>query len=77
MAKIRYAGEMSERAIAGWMRAHVEEHFDGVDVNLTTLVEAWDYECASGGDTLDETHPAWDVAVRVADGFEKSRESAS
>lgn len=58
----------SKAAIARWMRAHLEDHRDRVtgEVNSTSLVEEWDVACATGGDTLDPNHLAWDVAVEVS-----------
>jgi hypothetical protein len=55
------------KAIRAWMRAHVSDFVDQCgEVNCTHLVEAWYSECASGGDTLDPNHPAWDCAAEVA-----------
>jgi hypothetical protein len=58
--------KFSRASIARWMRAHAAEHLDCGEVNLTSLVEAWDSECADGAQTLDPDHLAWDVAVEVA-----------
>ncbi|MCP3065880.1 hypothetical protein LXT21_44670 [Myxococcus sp. K38C18041901] len=47
---------------------HLVEHRDASgEVNLTSLVEAWDAAQAGGEATLDAHHPAWDVAVEVAE----------
>ena len=55
------------KSIRSWMREHASEHVDECgEVNCTSLVEAWDSACASGGDTLDPNHEAWDIAVEVA-----------
>jgi hypothetical protein len=56
-----------KRAIWRWMRGNAARFVDECDeVNCTAMVEAWDHECASGADTLDTGHVAWDVAVDVA-----------
>lgn len=55
-------------AIRRWMLMYLVEHRDASgEVNLTALVEAWDHDQDSGEATLDEHHPAWDVAVEVAE----------
>lgn len=58
-----------ERAIRSWMRAHAREFADPRtgEINCTALVEEWDRSCADGGATLDPDHPAWEIAVEVAD----------
>lgn len=59
--------KMYERQIAAWMRSRKSEHIDDCgDVNLTSLVEAWDSACSTGCATLDSEHPAWSIAVEVA-----------
>lgn len=45
------------------------------EIDCTGLVESWDRECSDGGETLDPTHVAWEVAVDVAAQFaEEPRE---
>ncbi len=56
----------SPTAIRAWMARHAAEHREGGEVNLTTLVEAWDRACSTGAATLDSDHPAWEVATRFA-----------
>ncbi|MCP3065867.1 hypothetical protein LXT21_44605 [Myxococcus sp. K38C18041901] len=57
------------------MLMHLVEHRDASgEVNLTSLVEAWDAAQAGGEATLDEHHPAWDVAVEVAERADASEE---
>ncbi len=53
------------------MRRNAAQYTDCGEVNCTELVEAWDSECASGGDTLDSDHVAWTIAVEVADEIER------
>jgi hypothetical protein len=55
------------RAISRWMRAHAEEHRDSLtdELNLTSLVEAWDYANGDSGCTLDPDHIAWTVAAEL------------
>jgi hypothetical protein len=58
---------MNARNIRLWMKRNVHKFIDCGEVDCTGMVEAWDRECASGGDTLDTFHPAWDIAVDVAE----------
>jgi hypothetical protein len=61
------------KAIKAWMQRHVSEYVDECgEVNATKLVEAWDFECASGQDTLDPDHIAWDIGADVATEYEKA-----
>ncbi|NTX57954.1 hypothetical protein [Myxococcus sp. CA039A] len=54
---------------------NVYEHRDASgEVNLTALVEAWDHDQDSREATLDEHHPAWDVAVEVAEKFDAAED---
>lgn len=55
--------------IRTWMKANVTRWTDvrTGEVNMTRMVEEWDLECASGSDTLDPDHPAWDVATEFVD----------
>jgi hypothetical protein len=57
--------------LTSWMHHNVERFVDKTtgEVNMTKMVETWDVECASGGATMDESHPAWEVAARVAARF--------
>lgn len=59
--------KVSESSIKRWMKANLQDHYDLAtgELNTTTLVEAWDRACASGGDTLDPCHIAWDVASNM------------
>lgn len=52
-------------AIRAWMVCHADGHRDPRtgEVNMTSIVEAWDAACADGGATLDPDHPAWEVAT--------------
>lgn len=61
--------ENGNKAIAAWMRANLDAHIDPQtgELNCTALVEAWDIEKSTGGVTLDPNHPAWEIAVKVAD----------
>lgn len=54
--------------IRRWMKRNAIHYLDSKtgEVNLTALVEAWDTECDSGEETLDSSHPAWDIAVEAA-----------
>jgi hypothetical protein len=47
------------------------------EVNTTLLVEQWDNECASGSDTLDPLHVAWDIAIEVANEYELTSRPSS
>ena len=48
------------------------------EVCCTTMVETWDQECATGRDTLDDPiHPAWDIAMMVAEDFDDSRSNVA
>ncbi len=54
-------------AIDKWMRANVVRFVDSCgEVNATTMVEIWDFECSTGSATLDADHMAWSVAVEIA-----------
>lgn len=54
------------------MRLSVHRFVDECgEVNCTDMVEEWDRQCSTGEATLDEQHPAWDLAVTVAEEFEK------
>lgn len=61
-----------ESDIREWMIENVESFRDPItdEVGCTEMVEVWDFECASGDDTLDSDHPAWYIAVEVASEFE-------
>lgn len=50
--------------ILSWLAAHRAEHVDAKtdELNLTTLVEAWDEACSAGEATVDEHHIAWELA---------------
>lgn len=62
-----------KKAIRKWMKNNIEQFIDKCDeVNCTEMVEAWDRECADGGETLDMNHIAWEVAVDVAEEYKKS-----
>ena len=65
------------KAIKRWMKSHAQEHVDAKtnEVNATALVEAWDRECATGGDTLDSDHIAWEIGAEVATWWEKEHKS--
>jgi hypothetical protein len=54
-------------AIGKWMRANLERFRDKRtgEVNTTLLVETWDIECATGSDTLDPNHVAWDLVLML------------
>lgn len=54
--------------IVKWMMSNARRFQDECgELNCTLMVETWDIECASGGDTLDYNHPAWECAMVVAD----------
>ena len=56
-----------EAQIRIWMRRHVRDHIDECnEANATKLVEAWDFEVAGGGATLDPDHIAWEIGAEVA-----------
>lgn len=59
---------MNARSIRRWMEDNIDEHIDlrTGEADLTGLVEDWDRTCADGAATLDEGHPAWDIAIDVA-----------
>lgn len=56
---------MASDSIYGWMRRHMHEHIDPRtrELNLTSMVEAWDQEQSTGESTLDQDHLAWEAAV--------------
>jgi hypothetical protein len=58
--------------IRRWMLAHGTEHIDNRtnELNMTSLVEAWDEAEGTGEETLDENHIAWEIAVDVKDKVE-------
>lgn len=58
-----------EKVIYKWMIENVENFRDRKtgEINCTKMVEAWDDEEGDGTETLDELHPAWDIAVDVAE----------
>jgi hypothetical protein len=59
--------------IRKWMKLHLYNYVDECDeVNTTKMVEEWDASCGSGEETLNPDHIAWDIAVEVARGYEKS-----
>jgi hypothetical protein len=59
--------------IRKWMAANASRFVDACgEVNSTEMVEAWDREQSTGGATLDSNHPAWDVAVIVAEKHENA-----
>lgn len=59
----------SRASISRWMRGNLDDYRDPRtgEVNLTALVEGWDSTCADGGATLDQDHPAWEIAVEVTE----------
>ena len=62
---------MNEDDIRRWMMRNAPAHVDECgEVNCTSLVEAWDSECDSGEATLDEDHPAWEIAFNVSKDYE-------
>lgn len=48
-----------------WMLDNLEDFWDGLDLNTTGLVEAWDSSQGTGEETLDPNHFAWDVAHEI------------
>ena len=58
--------------IRRWLFAHATEHIDDRtnEVNMTSLVEAWDVAEGTGEETLDENHIAWDIDDDVKDKVE-------
>jgi hypothetical protein len=62
---------MNAKQIRQWMVCHAQEFVDECgEVNATKLVETWDFDCASGRDTLDPDHEAWTIAADVAAEYE-------
>lgn len=61
----------AKKDIQLWMMRNIKDHIDSKtgEVNCTSLVEAWDNECSTGEATLDEDHPAWDIAVEVEEDY--------
>ena len=59
--------QRSSSAITRWMRANVNRFVDQAtdEIDTTGMVEAWDRECATGKETLNPAHPAWDLAIEV------------
>jgi hypothetical protein len=59
--------------IAKWMHRNVERFLEPHtgEVDCTTMVEAWDVECADSEATLDEGHIAWEVAIDVKEAMKK------
>jgi hypothetical protein len=61
-------------SIKAWMKRNVSRFVDVCgEVNCTALVEAWDAQEANGSETLDNMHPAWDIAVDVGEWYESTR----
>lgn len=59
--------------IKNWMKIYVENYVDECDeVNCTRMVEDWDISCGTGSETLDPNHIAWDIAVEIANQYEKN-----
>jgi len=58
--------------ILSWMRANAKDHIDPKtgELNCTALVEAWDAAEGTGKETLQHSHPAWDLAVEIAEELE-------
>lgn len=58
---------MRNNDIRAWMRKNARRCVDECgEVDATALVQIWDIEEATGGATLDATHPAWEIAIEVA-----------
>jgi len=60
----------TERAhVLAWMQNYAEDHVDPKtgELNYTGLVEDWDNCCSTGDATLDPDHPAWEIALLVAE----------
>lgn len=54
--------------IRKWMIAHISEFVDDCnEIDLTGMVEAWDSACSTGDATLNSYHPAWEIAMDVAE----------
>jgi hypothetical protein len=52
--------------IIAWMISSYRRFIDDcLEIDMTSMVEAWDRECSNGSETLDENHPAWNCAVHV------------
>lgn len=65
---------MANNQIHTWMTLNVAYFVDECgEVNCTQMVEEWDSRFAGGEATLDSDHPAWDIAVKVAEEYEKHR----
>ncbi|MCP4592004.1 MAG: hypothetical protein GY842_14815 [bacterium] len=67
---------MRRNAAINYMLTIAEDHYDGIDVNLTRLAE----ECAAhfgedeiGGPLDDPDHPVWDWAIIAAERFTTSK----
>lgn len=57
-------------SIRKWMDNNVADFVDECnEVDCTGMVEAWDIENASGEETLDMDHIAWDISVDVAEAY--------
>lgn len=67
-----------EQQIRGWMYRNLETfvYAKTGEVDCTAMVEAWDRECASGGDTLDPDHVAWEIAAELAEPNAMTEEQA-
>ncbi len=67
----------TRKEIVDFMRREAREHIDPKtgEVNCTSLVEAWDASEGTGSETIDDPHhPAWEIAVTVAEEIEESKE---
>lgn len=60
----------TKHEIRRWMRDNRSRFADygTEEVNLTEMVETWDREQATGSDTLDPDHIAWEIATEFSEG---------
>lgn len=58
---------MNRARIKKWMKDNKNRFIDPYtgEINMTEMVETWDNECASGEDTYDEDHIAWEIAAEL------------
>jgi hypothetical protein len=58
---------MTRERIRLWMRYNADRFIDPktLELDATSLVEAWDNECADGKTTLDSNHDAWTIGAEI------------
>lgn len=56
---------LKPNSIRHWMNRNSSRFIDPLtnELNCTAIVEAWDSECSTGEETIDPSHPAWEIAT--------------